>query len=376
MNARGYPAIRYDTATELAKNGAVAAFRNLPAREVSVSLPNRAARNKRRRPTEAIQNGAEKRSTSVGMREGPGGCYGDQTMSMFGGNAAITAIVAMIASTLFYLLGDTAVKLASEAVPVPQIIVIRGLLTILMVASAAAAAGVLRYWRGMFTRPVLIRGGFDAVTTLMFTYALANMRIADATAVINAAPIAATLLAIVILKERVDGLRWMAVLLGFAGVVLVLRPDAGSFNMFGLLAVGSMIAVAGREVVTRRIAAEVPSLVVTLWSAITMTAAGAVAWAITGSASDLAYPEIGLIALSAVFLFGAYHYSVVSLRLGEVSMVGPFRYVIIIWGLVMGFVVWGDIPGIAELAGMTLITIAGFAVFRREFSRSRRERKA
>ncbi len=291
-------------------------------------------------------------------------------------SAALTAIVAMIASTLFYLLGDTAVKLASEAVPVPQIIVIRGLLTVLMVASAAAAAGVLRYWRGMFTKPVLIRGGFDAVTTLMFTYALANMRIADATAVINAAPIAATLMAIVILKERVDGLRWMAVLLGFVGVVLVLRPDAGSFNMFGLLAFGSMFAVAGREVVTRRIAAEVPSLIVTLWSAIAMTVAGGVAWSITGTAAEIAYTELGLIVLAAVFLFGAYHYSVVSLRLGEVSMVGPFRYVIIVWGLVMGFVVWGDIPELAELAGMTLITIAGFAVFRREFARSRRERQS
>lgn len=285
---------------------------------------------------------------------------------------ALTAIAAMVGSTLFYLLGDTAVKLAAEAIPVPQIIVVRGALTALLVALAAAAAGVLRYWRGMFSRPVLVRGGFDAATTLMFTNALANMRIADATAVINAAPIAGTLMAVLILKERVDGLRWTAILLGFAGVLLVLQPDASGFNVYGLLALGAMITVAGREVVTRRIAAEVPSLIVTLWSAVTVTLVGGAASLATGAWVPVAYRELGIIALSAVFLFGAYHYSVVSLRLGEVSLVGPFRYVIIIWGLAVGYLVWGDVPGVAELSGMALIAVAGFAVFRRELSRSRR----
>jgi drug/metabolite transporter (DMT)-like permease len=285
--------------------------------------------------------------------------------------AGLTAIAAMIGSTLFYLLGDTAVKLAAETIPVPQIIVIRGAITAVLVALAAAAAGVLRHWRGMFSAAVFVRGGFDAATTLMFTNALANMRIADATAVINAAPIAGTLLAVVILKERVDALRWTAILLGFAGVLLVLQPDASGFNIYGLLALGAMITVAGREVVTRRIAAEVPSLVVTLWSALTVTTVGAGASLATGAWAPLPYAELGLISISALLLFGAYHTSVVSLRLGEVSLVGPFRYVIIVWGLVVGYLVWGDVPGVAELSGMALIALAGFAVFRRELARSR-----
>jgi len=286
--------------------------------------------------------------------------------------AGLTAIAAMVGSTLCYLLGDTAVKLAAEAVSVPQIIVIRGALTALLVTLAAAAAGVLRYWRGMFSRPVLVRGVFDAATTLMFTNALANMRIADATAVINAAPIAGTLLAVVILKERVNILRWSAIMLGFVGVVLVLRPGADGFNLYGLLALGAMVTVAGREVVTRRVAAEVPSLIVTLWSTLTVTMVGLAATLTSGSWTPVAYPELGLIFVSALCLFGAYYTSVISLRLGEVSLVGPFRYLIIVWGLLMGFVVWGDVPGAAELSGMALIAAAGFAVFRRELARSRK----
>jgi drug/metabolite transporter (DMT)-like permease len=287
----------------------------------------------------------------------------------------VTAIVAMVGSTLCYLFGDTAVKLAAEAVSVPQIIVVRGALTAVLVVIAAAAAGVLRYWRGMFTRPVLVRGGFDAATTLMFTNALANMRIADATAVINAAPIAGTLLAIVVLKERVDALRWMAIIIGFVGVVLVLRPEAGSFNFYGLLALGATVMVAGREVATRRVAADVPSLIVTLWSALTVTVVGLVGSLAAGAWKPIAYSDLGLIFVSALFLFGAYHTSVISLRLGEVSLVGPFRYLIIVWGLGMGFLVWGDVPGLAELSGMALIAAAGFAVFRRELSRSRASRR-
>ena len=133
-----------------------------------------------------------------------------------------------------------------------------------------------------------------------------------------------------------------------------------------------MVTVAGREVVTRRVAAEVPSLIVTLWSTLTVTVAGLAASLATGAWTPVAYPELGLIFVSALFLFGAYYTSVISLRLGEVSLVGPFRYVIIVWGLLVGFLIWGDVPGVAELSGMALIAAAGFAVFRRELARSRK----
>jgi drug/metabolite transporter (DMT)-like permease len=120
------------------------------------------------------------------------------------------------------------------------------------------------------------------------------------------------------------------------------------------------------------VAADVPSLIVTLWSALTVTVVGLAASLSTGAWVPMGYAELGLILVSALFLFGAYHTSVISLRLGEVSLVGPFRYVIIIWGLAMGFLVWGDVPGLAELSGMALIAAAGFAVFRRELFRSRK----
>lgn len=290
------------------------------------------------------------------------------------GATGLTAIVAMLVATLCYLLGDTAAKLASETIAVPQIIAVRGLIMVFLVVLTAAASGALRHWPRMFSPRVFIRGVLDVATTLMFTYALANMRIADATAIINAAPIAATLMAIFFLKERVGVARWTAIIVGFAGVLLVLQPDASGFNIYGLLAIGAMITVAGREVITRRIAADIPSLIVTLWSALAVAISGTV----LSLANDVWQPmepsELGLLAAAALLLFGAYHFGVVALRLGEVSLVGPVRYVIIVWGLVMGFVVWGDIPGLAALSGMVLIAFAGLTVIRREYMHSRRDR--
>ena len=280
----------------------------------------------------------------------------------------------MLISTLCYLSGDTLVKLAAETIPVPQIIVVRGTLAAFLVAMAAAATGVLRYWSHMLFPRVLLRGVFDAATTLMFTYALAHMRIADATAIINAVPIAATLLAVTFLGERVSGRRWLAIIAGFFGVVLVMQPDTGGFNVYSLLALGAMISVAGREVVTRGIAVETPSLIVTLFSALSVTIAGAGASLVSDEWVPLGTWELALLVAAAAALFGAYHFSVVAVRLGEVSLVSPFRYAIVLWGLIVGYLVWGDVPGLAALAGMGLIVGAGLYVLRSEYKRTRQKR--
>lgn len=283
--------------------------------------------------------------------------------------AAYVAIAAMLASTLFYLLGDTVVKIAAETLPVPQIIAIRGALAALLVAIAAFLLGVLKHWRRMLTPRVLSRGGLDAATTLLFTSALAHMRIADATAIINAVPIAATVFAIFMLHEKVSALRWSAIIAGFVGVLMILRPDPEGFNYYGLLAVAAMIVVAMRDVVTRRIAADIPSLIVTLCSTLTVSAAGFLVSLLTGEWIPLAQAEFLNLCLAAVLLFGAYHFSVVSLRFGEVSLVGPFRYAILLWALIVGYLVWGDVPDWLVISGMMLITLAGLVVFRAEIRR-------
>ncbi len=279
------------------------------------------------------------------------------------------AILAMLAASMFYLFGDTVVKFVAETIPPAQIIAMRGVMTSVLVLLTAGAVGALRFWPSMLKPRVLLRGCLDGGATLCFTAALVHMRIADATAVINAAPVAATIIALIALRERVSLHRWLATIGGFVGVLLVLRPDIGGMTAYGLLAVAAMAMVAVREVVTRGITREVPVLLVTLCSTLTVTCVGSVA---TLVAADWVYPgtiELALIGMSAFFLFGAYYLSVVALRNGEVSLVGPFRYAVILWSLAMGFVVWGDIPEPVGLAGMALITACGLLILRSEYRR-------
>jgi drug/metabolite transporter (DMT)-like permease len=285
------------------------------------------------------------------------------------------AIAAMVAATFFYLAGDSIVKLVSEEIPVSQIIVLRGLFTSILIAFAAALTGALRDWRRAVDRPILARSMFDGVTTLLIINALAHMAIADATAVINSVPIVATVLAVFVLKEHVGIRRWAAVITGFIGVLLVLRPSGTDFNAYGLLAFASTLTIAGRDIVTRHIEADVPSLVVTLASAIFVTLTGAVAALVTGGWGDASTEVLAMIAVASMALFGAYHFSVVAIRLGEVSLTAPFRYTVILWGLLVGFVVWGDVPGIMEVSGMALITLCGLYVVHRERMARREARR-
>ncbi len=146
------------------------------------------------------------------------------------GRNNLLAIAAMIAVAFFYLIGDNVVKFTTEHLPVPQIIMLRGLMTSVLVAAAAAATGAFSGWRHLFDRPVVARSTFDGITTLLIVNALAHMATDDATAVINSVPIVATLLAVVILREQVGFRRWAAVLVGFVGVLMVLRPSGESFT--------------------------------------------------------------------------------------------------------------------------------------------------
>jgi len=278
------------------------------------------------------------------------------------------AILAMLAASLCYLIGDSLVKVLAETLPPGQIIALRGATTSALVLAAAAAAGILGLWPSVVRRRrVLARASMDGGATLVFTAALVHMRIADATAVINAAPVAATIIATLALRERVSLVRWVATVGGFLGVLLVIRPDMSGLDGTSLLAVAAMLMVACREVLTRGITAEVPALLVTLCSTIAVTAVGVVATLVTGAWATPGAWELMLIALSAVVLFGAYYLSVVALRNGEVSLVGPFRYAVILWSLLLGFVVWGDIPEPVGLAGMALITACGLLILRSEY---------
>jgi drug/metabolite transporter (DMT)-like permease len=284
------------------------------------------------------------------------------------------AIAAMIASTFFFLVGDSLVKLITEELPVPQTIFLRGLITSALVFAAVCYSGLLPHLHRLFDKAVLIRSSTEGLTTLLIVTALTHMAIADATAVINSVPLVATAMAVVFLREKVSLRGWAALLVGFAGVILVLRPNNEQFNIFSLFAVAATVSISIREIVTRRISSDIPSLILTFGSAIVVCLTGILAILVTREWESLTPQLMMMVCAASITLFGAYHFAVISIRLGEISLTAPFRYTVILWGILIGYVVWGDVPDFTALAGMLLITLAGLYVVNNERNKARSQK--
>jgi len=269
----------------------------------------------------------------------------------------------MVLAMTAFILNDALVKVVSQSLPAGQLIFVRGVIAtglVLLIVRAGGASlqpDVLRHpW-------VLARAVTDAAATVSYLLSLFHLPIANATAINMATPLVITLLAGVMLGERVGPRRWLLIGTGFAGVLLVVQPGPDGFNAWGWLCVGSTVLNAVRDLITRRIPPQVPSGTVALASAI----------AVTLLASLLMLPERwvpmqathwGLLAAAATFLAMAYRLTVSATRSGELSVVAPFRYSALLLAVVLGWAVWGDVPNALAWAGIVLILAAGVALFR------------
>jgi len=208
-----------------------------------------------------------------------------------------------------------------------------------------------------------VRAGIDALATFAYLLSLFHLPLANATAINMATPLVITLAAALLLGERVGAWRWAAVACGFGGVLLVVQPGLSGFNAWAWLCLGGTVLHALRDMVTRRIPAGVPSLAVTLATALAVTALAAAVslgqgWVPMGAA------ELAVVATAAVFLAAGYHLVIQATRTGELSAVAPFRYSGLLMAVVAGWVVWGDAPNALAWAGIAAIMGSGLYLLR------------
>ncbi len=276
----------------------------------------------------------------------------------------------MVAAMACFIINDAIVKGVSASLPAAQLIFIRGLMATALVAVVARAGGVRLHWRELQHPWVGARAIVDALATFGYLISLFHLPIANATAINMAAPLFIAALAVPLLGERVDARRWMAIGVGFLGVLLIVQPRAEGFNGYALLCLGATFMHALRDLATRRIPASLPSLAITLATSVTVTvmagAATAVQGWVTPSGAALAW-----LALTSVFLASAYHLIVASTRQGDLSAIAPFRYSGLIFALVLGWLIWGDVPDPLAWAGIALLMGAGLDLLARERRRRR-----
>ncbi|HZY18018.1 MAG TPA: DMT family transporter [Ramlibacter sp.] len=278
-------------------------------------------------------------------------------------------VLALSAGMASFVTNDALVKYVSQSLPASELIFLRGVFATTLLLAIAAATGELRQWALLRDRRVLLRAGFDAFATLTYLTSLFHLPLANATAINMATPLFITLFAVMAFHERVGPGRWLAVAVGFAGVLLVVQPSGAAFNAYALLCLGGTLLHAGRDLTTRVIDRGVPSLLITLSTALAVTLLSGF-WGLGHDWIAVTTGQLALLALASIFLSGGYFLLTVSMRSGEMSVIAPFRYTGLLFALVLGFAVWGDVPNLLAWGGIALLVGAGLAVLHGQRSRA------
>ncbi|MEB2320607.1 MAG: DMT family transporter [Pseudomonadota bacterium] len=267
-------------------------------------------------------------------------------------------ILWMIVGMTFFIGNDALVKVVLARVPAAQMIVVRGVMALTLITFVAWRMGALVRVSELFRGWVGVRAGCEGVATFLYLAALYHLPLANATAIQMSAPLFIAVLARFFLGERVDARRWIAIGLGFSGVLMVIQPQADGFNLYAWLCLLATLIYAGRDLLTRKIPVGVPSIVVTLATAGAVVGMAVVVLVAQGW-TPMLWSDVGLLALAAVCLSTGYHSVIAAVRYSEVSVVAPFRYTGLLWAVVIGFLVWGDVPNLLAWTGIALLIGAG-----------------
>lgn len=274
--------------------------------------------------------------------------------------------ILMIGSMAAFTLNDTFVKSVAENLTLFQAILIRGVMTSAFLAIFALSRGALSVSiRRDDWKMIGLRTGADICATYCFLLALFNMPIASVTAILQSLPLAITLAGAVFFGESVGWRRYGAILIGFGGMLLIIRPGASAFDAYSIYALAAVGFVVVRDLSTRRLSPGVPSASVALINAVAIMAMGGVG-ALTEDWQPVDIVSLGRLAGAALFLIGGYLLGIMVMRVGEISVVAPFRYTALIWAIATGFLVFGEVPDTLTLIGSAIVIGTGVYTFYRE----------
>lgn len=280
-------------------------------------------------------------------------------------NANQRGIVAVVACMAAYTVNDTLVKQIIRSFPMGEVIFLRGLMAMVLIGGAVLVFGHGRHLRLPLRKGVLSRSAFDGISTACFIAALGHMQLADLAAVLQVAPLIITALSVLIYREVVGWRRWTAIAVGFVGTLLVIRPTPANFDVWAVVGILSAVFAALREMTTRRVDSDVPTLVIAFWGLIGITTIGS----LFGLVEEWRpVPPQALIELfcAAAFVAVAIYLMALGFRNVDLSVVAPFRYSYLLTSIVAGYAVFGELPDRVSLAGAVLIVGSGVYALHRE----------
>ena len=279
-------------------------------------------------------------------------------------------ILALLLSQGLFVSSDSFVKLAGAVMPATQIMAVRGLMAVTLSALVLVLTVDRSRWKLAAQPLVAVRAGLEGLSAALFIISLPHLKLGDITVFMQFTPLSITLLAALVLGEKVGWRRWMAIGVGFVGVVLVAQPGGASFSVYSITAIMVALLISVRDLVTRRLDPAIPTPAITLTTTVSVCALG-----FLGSPlQDWQPVEAGtlwLLAGSAVLVTAANVSIIRAFRGTDVTVVSPFRYFGVLWALLLGFLIWRDTPNMLAIAGTMLIVGSGLYTMHRESLRMR-----
>lgn len=269
----------------------------------------------------------------------------------------------MVLAMTAYILNDALVKVVSAGLPAGQLIFVRGVLATTLVWVVARVTSSPLTVRHLFDRWVLLRTLTDTLATITYLVSLFHLPIANATAINMAVPIMIALLAGPMLGERVGARRWLLIGAGFTGVLLVVQPGPGGFNAYAWLCVFATVLNALRDLITPRIRGAVSSMDITLATALGVTVVAGVMTAAEGW-TPMSVPQGALLACAAAFLAAGHGLIILATRGRDLAAVAPFRYSALVVAVLLGWLVWGEVPNALAWSGIVLLIGSGVLLLR------------
>lgn len=273
---------------------------------------------------------------------------------------------AMTLAMLTFAIADMFIVMAAPHVPIGQLVVIFGLFGVPILVAITRFRGIRLLSPALLTRPILLRNLTEIWATIGIIFALANLDFSLVSAVMQANPLLVTLGAAFFLGEPVGWRRWTAILVGLAGVLIILRPGTGAVEASAILAVIATLGLSARDLVTRIVPREIPSLFVATWGFASTIPAGLILMPFTGGWTVPPPQAIGFLAASSVFGAAAYLTITLAMRYGDIAVVTPFRYSRLIFAFAIALLVFGETPDAWTWIGAGIVVATGVYTLLRE----------
>lgn len=286
-------------------------------------------------------------------------------------------------SSLFMLLGmgaftfgDAITKYAIESIAIGQFMFIRGIITTSLLILMATQQGVISYWRKAIEPMTILRGVGEIGATSCYIFGLTQFSLGFVSSIYQAVPLAVTLGAAIFLAEKVGWRRWLSIIIGFIGVLIIINPSGDGVNPYAFFLLIGVAFTAVRDLSTRKISHTIPTSLISILSSLFITMTGLVIMIANEEWTNPTTHDFMRITGSAIFLFFGYICIIIATRVGDVSFASPFRYTSLLWALLLSFLIFGQVPSQTTLIGAFIVVCSGCYMLYREAMISYRARRA